>query len=98
MKDPATPKPYTLTLAADESVVTAPRTFFQLANDTGAPCRVLYIVQPAFVFVVDPAGHVIYNDAVVFDEDWTALAAAGWPQPDPAPLRAARERLTAHNP
>ena len=98
MKDASAREPYTLTLAVDESVVTAPRTFFQLVNDTGALCRVLYIVQPAFLFVVDSTGHVIYNDAVIFDEDWAALAAAGWPRPDPAPLRATRARLTAHSP
>jgi hypothetical protein len=93
MKNAAAPAPYTLTLGPDESVVTRPGTFFQLVNDTGAPCHVLYIVQPAFLFVADPAGRVIYNDAVVFDADWAELAAAGWPQPDPDVLRAEREKF-----
>lgn len=93
MKDAAAPAAYVLTLGPDESVVTGPGTFFQLVNDSGAPCRVLYIVQPAFLFVADPTGRVVYNDAVVFDEDWAALAAAGWPQPDPAVLRAVRQKI-----
>lgn len=93
MKNAAAPAPYTLTLGPDESVVTRPGTFFQLANETDAPCHVLYVVQPAFLFVADPTGLVVYNDAIVFDEDWAALAAAGWPQPDPAALRAERQRL-----
>jgi mannose-6-phosphate isomerase-like protein (cupin superfamily) len=83
---------FTLRLAPDESVVSRPGTFFQLINDGDALCRVLYIVQPAFLFVVDPTGRVVYNDAIVLDEDWSTLAANGWPQPDPAPLHAARRR------
>ncbi len=92
MKDPAAAAPYTLELGADESVVTPPGSFFQLVNETGELCRVLYVVQPAFLFVTDPSGRVVYNDAVVFDEDWAALAAAGWPQPDAAALCAEREK------
>jgi mannose-6-phosphate isomerase-like protein (cupin superfamily) len=69
--------PYTLAVAADEAVVTQPGTFLQLANDTTAPCEVLYIVSPPYVFE-QIEGEVVYDDSVALDETWTQLAAARW--------------------
>jgi hypothetical protein len=38
---------------------------------------VLYIVSPSYLF--DKQGdQIIYDDAVVFDEDWQELAAQNW--------------------
>lgn len=41
---------------------------------------VLYIVAPAFLFDADETG-VRYNDAIVLEESWEALATARWHVP-----------------
>lgn len=78
MKDPTAVAPYALDLAAEQAAMTLPGTFFQLVNHSGADCRVLYIVTPAFLFETDASGQALYNDALVFDSDWADLAAADW--------------------
>jgi hypothetical protein len=77
MKATRDDQPCTLTVNADEAVLTEPDTFLQLVNDSNRDCEVLYIVSPAYVFeFVD--GRVIYEDSVVLDETWEQLAAATW--------------------
>ena len=84
MKDPDSDAPYSLDLTAEQAVITPPGTLFQLRNTRDAPCRVLYVVSPAFLFEIGPGGEVAYNDAVVLDLEWDELEAAGWSLPEHA--------------
>lgn len=90
MKDPAADAPYTVSLAPEQAAIALPGTFFQLINRSETDVRVLYIVTPAFIFEASVDGRVLYNDALVFDEDWGGLAAAGWTLPELNDLEAAR--------
>jgi hypothetical protein len=93
MKDTAQESPYSLDLVAEQGTIARPGTLLQYVNQGGAECRVLYIVSPAFVYEVDANGSVLYNDALVLDDDWKELAAAGWAALQPHNLddiRAAR--------
>jgi mannose-6-phosphate isomerase-like protein (cupin superfamily) len=65
--------PYTLRLSPHQACLTAPGERLQLANETDAPVRVLYIVSPAYHFETDAQGAVTHEDAVLLD-DWDA----GW--------------------
>jgi hypothetical protein len=77
MKGPRDAAPYAIDLAAGQGVLTEPMTFFQLVNPHAAHvARMLYIVTPAYVYLPGENG---YDDAVVFEESWEALAAAGFP-------------------
>jgi len=82
MKEPSIDKPYLLELQQHEAVLTKAGTFFQLINRGSVPCQTLYVVTPAFIFVTDKNGQVIYNDAIVFGESWEELAGNGWPIPE----------------
>lgn len=73
MKDPSVDKPYSLDLKAEDSVFTEAGTYFQLINNSKETCRVLYIVSPAFLFDINKNGTILYNDAIVLDENWDAL-------------------------
>ncbi len=94
MKDRTTAAPYHLELTANQSVWTQPGTFFQLSNPHRQPCRVLYIVTPAFLFEVDAHGNVAYNDAIVLEQDWDTLARAAWKIPQLAELHAVQHART----
>ena len=83
--------PYSLRLAPDEAVLTEPGVFLQLVNDESEPCDVLYVVSPAYVFEIGSDGVVAYDDSVVLDEDWNALAAAEWQLPRGAPTSTQRD-------
>lgn len=61
--------PYTLRLDPHQACLTLPGERLQLANETDAACRVLYIVSPAYRFEVDSEGRVTHEDAVLL---------AGW--------------------
>jgi len=91
MKDPKAEEPYSLNLSKDQSVVTKAGTFFQLVNSGKEECRVIYIVTPAFVFECSDKGEVVYNDALVLDQDWEELAKAGWKVPEMADIKAVRK-------
>jgi hypothetical protein len=78
MKDATVDTPYSHHLSAHQAVLTRPGTFFQLINASDTPCQVLYIVSPAYIFLLAPDGALIYDDAVVLDEDWQNLAASAW--------------------
>ncbi len=69
--------PYWLRVGPDQAVLTEPGTLLQLANDGAVPCEVLYIARPAYLFEVRD-DRVVYDDAVVLQEDWPRLEAAGW--------------------
>jgi hypothetical protein len=83
MKDADQPEPYSLRLGAEQAILTRPGTFLQFRNHTGLPCRVLYIVSPAYLFVMEK-GKVVYDDSVVLEEDWEELGKKDW---KPAKLR-----------
>ena len=77
MKDPDGTRPYSLRMAAEQAVLTRPGTFLQFRNSADDPCRVLYIVSPAYLFVMEK-GRVIYDDSAVFVEDWEGLEKINW--------------------
>lgn len=77
MKDPDQPAPYSLRLEAEQAILTRPGTFLQLRNHAPAPCRVLYVVSPAYVFLME-GGRVAYDDSVVLEEDWEELKKVDW--------------------
>jgi len=77
MKDPDGTGPYSLRVTAEQAVLTRPGTFLQFRNPTHAPCRVLYIVSPAYVFLMKE-GKLIYDDSVVLEEDWQELEKMNW--------------------
>ena len=57
-------------------------------------CRVLYIVSPAYVYLVNEKGSVLY-DAVVTELSWKALAQQHWNLPataDISQIQTARAR------
>ena len=86
MKDADQLEPYSLRLKAEQAILTRPGTFLQFRNHTELPCRVLYIVSPAYVFLMEE-GSVAYDDSVVLEEDWEELKRVNWA---PEKLRASR--------
>jgi hypothetical protein len=77
IKESGNAEPCSLPLLAEQAAFKHPGTFFQLSNVTDELCRVLYIVSPPYVF--DKSGdQILYDDAVVLDEDWSDLAAQNW--------------------
>jgi hypothetical protein len=82
MKDPVSLSPYTLQLHPEQAAVSRPQTFLQHINNSSQPCRVLYIVSPAYVFVLDDQGQVVYDDAIVTLRGWDELAQQGWMIPE----------------
>jgi mannose-6-phosphate isomerase-like protein (cupin superfamily) len=81
LKDPSTEEPYVLALESAQAAVVGPGTFLQLINPGGVPASVLYVVGPPYVFEMDDAGSVVYDDAVVLDEDWDQLSSLHWAPP-----------------
>ena len=58
-------------------------------------CSVLYIVGPAYVYLVNEKGQVIYDDAVVTELSWKTLAQQHWNLPataDISQIQTARAR------
>jgi mannose-6-phosphate isomerase-like protein (cupin superfamily) len=89
MKDSSTAEPYELSLESAQAALIGSGTFLQLINRGDAPASVLYIVGPPYVFEMDDDGNLVYDDAVVLDEDWDQLSRVDW---DPPRLR---EELTS---
>jgi mannose-6-phosphate isomerase-like protein (cupin superfamily) len=77
MKDVDQLEPYSLRLKAEQAILTRPGTFLQFRNHTPVPCRVLYVVSPAYVFLME-GGRVAYDDSVVLEEDWEELKRVNW--------------------
>lgn len=67
-----------LQLAEHQAALTRPGGFLQLINRSVFPCRLLYVVAPAYVFEVDDNGDVVYDDSISLDESWDELEAADW--------------------
>ena len=64
-----------------EAIITQPGTFFQLVNEIEELCRVLYIVSPDYLYEkVD--NNVVYDDAIVLNEDWKQLSQLNWDPPE----------------
>jgi hypothetical protein len=90
MKGERDAAPYELDLTVGQGALTEPMTFLQLVNrDAARPARVLYVVTPAYVYLPGVDG---YDDAVVFDRTWDALARAGFPTDAVGRLDAVRAR------
>ena len=81
MKEPESADPYIVTLNAQEAALTKTQTFLQHINTADELCRVLYIVSPAYVFLKEANETLVYDDAVVTDLDWDALAEQQWQLP-----------------
>lgn len=84
MKDSLVDEPYPCHLATQQAVLTQPGTFYQLVNSSSSIARVLYIVSPAYVFDMDDAEQVRYDDAIALQESWLELSMLKW---NPASLR-----------
>ena len=99
MKGPHDENSYSRRLRADQAVLTAPGTFFQLINEGSELCEVLYILSPAYVFEKS-GGEVVYDDSVVLEESWHSLKSNGWNPNAQIPTRKQRretqQRLRAH--
>ena len=94
LKDRQSSTPYTLRLRAEDGAMARPGTFMQLLNASAAPCRVLYVVSPAYVFL-KLGDRILYDDAIVFDAGWDELARLRWRPAGIstlAALRATRQR------
>ena len=83
MKDADQLEPYSLRLEEEQAILTRPGTFLQFRNNTTALCRVLYMVNPAYLYLIKE-GQMLYDDSVVLDEDWEDLGKINW---KPAKLR-----------
>jgi mannose-6-phosphate isomerase-like protein (cupin superfamily) len=77
MKDADQLAPYSLQLEAEQAILTRPGTFLQFRNNTPAPCRTLYIVSPAYVFLMEE-GRIVYDDSIVLEENWEELKRVNW--------------------
>lgn len=91
MRDPQA-GPYAVRVGRHEAVLTLPGTFFQLVNPYLDPCKVLYIVSPAYLFEAAADGSVVYDDAIVLEASWEQLAAWQWQPPELASLAEWQER------
>ncbi len=80
MKDNDNDAMYELELKEYQAIVSKPGSFFQLVNETDLPCMVLYIVSPAYLFLMEN-NEVLYGDALSLDEDWDTLAQNNWTVP-----------------
>ncbi len=80
MKEINNEEPYPLEVIPNQAVLTRPGTFLQLVNnDKNAPCDVLYIVSPGYLYLYDKKTRsVIYDDSSVLDEDWDELRKSDW--------------------
>jgi len=58
------------TLEKDECIITEPNTFYQVENKSQRLSKVLYVVTPSFLFIVNSDGTLKYNDALVLSDDW----------------------------
>ena len=72
MKESGQKDPYLIHVGASQAVLTRAGTFFQLSNPFDVACRVLYIVSPAYAFLVEKE-KVLYDDALVLDKNWPEL-------------------------
>lgn len=97
MKEPARAAPYSVKLTRHQAVLTKPFVFLQFINRSDRMCRVLYLVSPPYLFSLDDAGNIEYDDSITFDEDWMDLERVHWkPEGLPDRATAAREREQAH--
>lgn len=97
MKEPESPAPYTVRLKRHQAVLTKPYVFLQLINPSNRPTRVLYMVSPPYLFAIDSAGKIEYDDAIAFDQDWAGLEEANWrPEGVPDSAAAVRARTAAY--
>lgn len=76
----------TLQVEANQAVLMKPGSLFQFRNKGDTPCRVLYIVSPAYLFEMDELGSVFYDDAYVLMEDWEQLKLQVWKPQGMAPI------------
>lgn len=94
MKGAADTAPYTLKLQPDQAALTPAGTLLQLINDSPQDCSLVYVVSPSYLFEVR-AGRVIYDDSLMLEEDWAALALKEWRPNLSIPTRRSRSRAAA---
>ncbi|MBS0635378.1 MAG: cupin domain-containing protein [Verrucomicrobia bacterium] len=81
IKEPDQMVAVTHTLKPQQAVLTKPGSFFQLRNKGSEPCRVLYIVSPAYLFELDETQGVVYDDSFIVEETWQKLESLNWKLP-----------------
>jgi hypothetical protein len=89
MKSLGDEAPYSIVLSENEAALTEPETFIQLRNDEKEVTEVLYIVSPAYLFMMDNV-KIVYDDSVVLNESWEELAKLNWKPANPFPTLADR--------
>lgn len=65
-------------LTADQAILIPPNTFLQIINEAGSPAKVLYVVNPAYVFLLDDDNVPEYDDSFIVKETWEELARKNW--------------------
>jgi mannose-6-phosphate isomerase-like protein (cupin superfamily) len=78
--------PTTHFVETNQAVLIKPGAFFQLRNVGQEPCRVLYIVSPAYLFEMDDVGNVVYDDAIMIRQKWENLELTQWNATELLPL------------
>jgi mannose-6-phosphate isomerase-like protein (cupin superfamily) len=78
LKEAEQDAPITLSAEANEAVLMKPGSIFQLLNADKEPCKVLYIVSPAYLFELDETGSVVYDDTFIVNESWSDLEQQNW--------------------
>ncbi|MCE5295341.1 MAG: hypothetical protein LLF94_12120, partial [Chlamydiales bacterium] len=78
IKEPGTLAPVIHKLHAEQAVLTKPGSLFQLRNIGPEPCKLLYIVSPAYLFELDSAHNVVYDDSIIVKETWQELEKQNW--------------------
>ena len=86
MKDHEHDELYIITLEVQQATLTKPQTFLQHISTTDELSRVLYIVSPGYVFLMEVDGRVAYDDPAVTDLGWEALAQQQYHFPGTADL------------
>lgn len=78
IKEPGAEAPVTYRLHAEQAVLTKPGSLFQLRNRGIEPCKLLYIVSPAYLFELDESHTVVYDDSFIVKETWQELEEQHW--------------------
>jgi len=70
---------YEQVVRPNEAMLTSPGTFLELCNFGKDICEVLYIISPAYVYLLED-GKVIYDDSIMIprDETWGNILSDDW--------------------
>lgn len=78
MKGTTDSYPYEIELKQGQAAIVQKNEFFQLKNPFAEDCQILYLVSPAYLFELSKSGEVIYDDAIVLNENWQELESQNW--------------------